>query len=96
MPIKIILCLWIMVVILAFAPLQHAHAANLDMYLHFYIVDGVTVGEFSLGDHVAFRLRVAKEGAMPVISMQKGNEGAVISPDVTNGMFMIRLLGNGD
>lgn len=88
---KTLFCSWILTAVLVFAPLQQAHAADLNMYLHLYTVDGVAVGEIGLGDQVTFSLRVAKEGAMPVISMQKGNNGTVIAPDIINGMFMIRF-----
>lgn len=88
-------CLWILIAVLAFAPVQHAHAAELNVYLHIYTVDGVAVGEISLGDQVAFRLRVAKDGALPVISMHKGNAGTVIAPDIINGMFVLRFTGAG-
>lgn len=75
------------------SPLQTANAANINISVHLYTLEGVAVGEFCLEDRVAFRLRLAKEGALPVIAMQKNDVDTIIAPDIANGMFMLRLWG---
>jgi hypothetical protein len=85
-----------MLMMIVLAPCQSAHAANFNIYFHFNTFDGIAVGEIYREDQVAFRLRIAKDGIVPVISMQKGNVDTVIVPDIANGMFMLRITGTGD
>lgn len=91
---KAVFCLCMTIIVLLAC--QSAYAADVNMYLHFYTFDGVAIGEFGCEDRVAFRLRIAKDGTLPVISMQKGNVGTIIAPDITNGMFMLRITGAGN
>lgn len=84
-------CAWTIFAVLLCAPLRQAAAADLNIYFHLYTFEGMTIGEFRFDNQVAFRLRIAKDGAQPVISLQKADGAQEISPDITNGMFMLRL-----
>jgi hypothetical protein len=71
-------------------PMRLAAAADFNIHLHFYKLNGVTVGELSFGEQVAFRLHMASD-TVPVINMQRGMASETVSPDIVNGMFMLRL-----
>ena len=90
---KTLLRICLVAAMLVLAPAQQAFAADFDVYFHLYTIDGMAIGEIRFADRVAFRLRVATDGAMPVISLQKAGGGQEILPDITNGMFMLRLTG---
>lgn len=96
MTVKALLRTSLVVAMLVFAPVHQAFAAGLNLYFHLYTIDGMAIGEIRFDDQVAFRLRVATDGARPVISLQKSGGGQEISPDITNGMFMLRLTGSED
>jgi len=87
---RILLLICLLVAMFSLLPVQPAAAAELDMHLRFYKVDGVTIGELSFGEQVAFRLNVASD-AVPVMSVQRGSTGGSVSPDIVNGMFMLRF-----
>lgn len=96
MTVKALFRTCLVVAMLVFVPMHQAFAADLNLYFHLYTIDGMAIGEIRFEDQVAFRLRVATDGAMPVISLQKAGSGQAISPDITNGMFMLRLTGSED
>lgn len=91
MPRKVLCCLLVMIALIILTPTPYALAAELSMHLHCYTIGGVAVGELYLADQIAFRLQVATDGDLPVISMQKGNMGTIIYPDIVNGMFMLKI-----
>jgi hypothetical protein len=82
----------ILVTVMSLLPLQQAAAADFDihLHLHLYTVEGKTVGEISFGDQIAFRMHIASGDATPVVTMSKGSSGGIISPDIINGMFLLR------
>jgi hypothetical protein len=84
----------ILVVVMSLLPLKQAAAADFNIHLHLYTVEGKTVGEISFGEQIAFRMHVASGDATPVVTMSQGSSGGIISPDITNGMFLLRFSKN--
>jgi hypothetical protein len=79
-----------LVMVMSLLPLKQAAAADFDIHLHLYTVEGKTVGEISFGDQIAFRMHIASGDAAPVVMMNKGSSGGIIFPDIINGMFLLR------
>lgn len=71
--------------------IQRAEAADFNINLRFYAVNGVMTGEFSCGEEVAFRLQVGPENVLPVMTMQRGMQTNILSPEIVNGMFLVRF-----
>ena len=52
--------------------------------------DGTTSGEFVFDNKVIWKLQIVADGAWPV-SGSTGTSGTLISPDIINGMFIIKV-----
>lgn len=52
--------------------------------------DGTTSGELLFNNKVVWRLQVLTDGARPVSSIKGGNT-TMISPDIINGLFLIKV-----
>lgn len=77
-------------VLLTCTPVQTVEAADFNINFRLYAVDGILTGDFSWGEQVAFRLQVG-ENSSPVMMMQRGVQKNILTPDVMNGMFLIRV-----
>ena len=68
-----------------------AEAAAFQWGLHISRqADGTTCGEFLFDNKVIWKLQNLAEGAWPV-SGNTGTSGTLISPDIINGMFVIKV-----
>ena len=52
--------------------------------------DGTTCGELLFNNTVLWRVQVLSDGARPV-SRSKGGNTTLISPDIVNGFFLIKI-----
>jgi hypothetical protein len=87
---RIKLLMFILALIIS-TSIKPATAADFNVFVHLYQVNGVTIGELSFGEQIAFRLQVDKENTVPVMTVQRGKTGTVVSPDIVNGMFLLRF-----
>jgi len=85
------LLLFILAIVLTVITIQQAEAADFNFTMRFYAEDGVMTGELFCGEQVAFRLQLGAEDVLPVMTMQRGIQKKILSPEIVNGMFLLRF-----
>ncbi len=83
-----ILCLFILVCVLAYP--GTVMAADFKFNINIIRQDGATLGELWYNDHMVWRLTLLADGAKPV-SGSKSVNTTIITPDVDNGMFLLKV-----
>ena len=86
---RYMLILLLITVILAVPATALAAGYNMNISIS-RMEDGTTCGEFWFNNRVLWRLQVLTDGARPVTSGKTVNT-TVITPDIVNGLFLIKL-----
>lgn len=87
---RFFLILFIVVAIIG-VPAAASAAEFMSINLAFFRAeDGTTSGELLFNNKVVWRIQVLADGARPV-SSSKGGNTTIISPDIINGLFLIKV-----
>lgn len=86
---RYMMVLLLITVILAAPATAFAAGFNMNISIS-RMEDGTTCGEFWFNNRVLWRLQVLTDGARPVTSGKSVNT-TLVTPDIVNGLFLIKL-----